>query len=132
MVAFKEVGQRLAFLEGDQRQQNIAGERQIECGVGFAMAVPVFLPGTGVAFVVVSVFHRPVLAHRACRALFFAHGEAGEEEPGVAFRRRQRVFFSVQSRWTVMAERAPGSPALTGEMAATAPRRKSSRPCSPS
>jgi hypothetical protein len=33
------------------------------------------------------------------------------------------AFFSLQSRWTVMAERAPGRPALTGEMAATAPRR---------
>ena len=37
-------------------------------------------------------------------------------------------FFSDQSRWTVMAEHASGSPALTGEMAATAPRRKSRRP----
>ena len=37
-------------------------------------------------------------------------------------------FFSDQSRRTVMAERAPGRPAVTGEMAATAPRRKSSTP----
>jgi hypothetical protein len=42
--------------------------------------------------VVVAVFHRPVPAHRVGRALFFAHGEAGAEEPGVTFRRRQRVF----------------------------------------
>jgi hypothetical protein len=30
------------------------------------MAVSVFLPGAGVAFVVVAVFHGPVRANRAC------------------------------------------------------------------
>ena len=92
MVLFKKVGQGLTLLEGDQGQENVAGERQIERGVGFAMAVPVFLPGAGVAFVVVAVFHRPVPAHRARRARLFAHREAGEEEPGVVFGRWQRVF----------------------------------------
>ena len=57
MVMFEEVSQGLAFLEGDQGQEDVAGERQIERGVGFAMAVAVFLPGAGVAFVVVAVFH---------------------------------------------------------------------------
>ena len=57
MVAFKEVRQRLAWFKGDQRQQDVAGERQIEGGVGFAMAVAVFLPGAGVALVVVAGFH---------------------------------------------------------------------------
>jgi hypothetical protein len=37
-------------------------------------------------------------------------------------------FFSDQSRRMVIAERAPGSPAVTGEMAATAARRPSRRP----
>lgn len=92
MVLFKKMRQGLTLLEGDHGQEDVAGERQIERGVGFAVAVPVFLPGAGIAFVVVAVFHRPVLAHRACRALFFAHGEAAKEEPGVAFGRRQRVF----------------------------------------
>lgn len=92
MVVFKKVRQGLACLEGDQRQQHVAGERQIERRVGFAMAVAVFLPGTGVAFVVVAVFHRPVPAHRVGSALFLPHGEAGEEVPGVAFGRRERVF----------------------------------------
>lgn len=92
VVAFKEMGQRLAFLEGDQRQQDVAGERQIEGGVGFAMAVTVFLPGAGVAFVVVAVFHRPVPAHRRCRARLFPDGEAGEEVAGVAVLRLERVF----------------------------------------
>ena len=55
MVEFKEVGQGLALLEGDQGQEDVAGERQIERSGGFAMAVPVFLPGAGVAFVVVAV-----------------------------------------------------------------------------
>ena len=92
MVAFKEVGQRLAFLEGDQCQQDVAGERQIERGVGFAMAMPIFLPGAGVAFVMVAVFHRPVPAHRRCRARLFPDGEAGEEVAGVALLRLERSF----------------------------------------
>ena len=57
MVMFEEVCQRLAFLEGDDGQEDVAGEREIERGVEFAMAVSVFLPGAGVAFVVVAVFH---------------------------------------------------------------------------
>lgn len=91
MVVFKALGQRLALLEGDERQQDVAGERQIEGGVGLAMAVPVFLPGAGVPFVVVAVFDRPVPTHRLCRALVFAHGEAGEEVAGVVFARLERV-----------------------------------------
>ena len=93
MVMFKKVGQRLARLEGDHGQEDVAGEREIERGVGFAMAVAIFRPGTGVAFVVVAVFHRPVLAHRVGRAGFILRGEAGEEEAGVAFLRLERVLF---------------------------------------
>jgi hypothetical protein len=93
MVMFEEVCQRLAFLEGDDGQEDVASEREIERGVRFAMAVSVFLPSAGVAFVVVAVFHRPVLANRPYRACFFVRGEAGEEEACVAFRRLERVFF---------------------------------------
>ncbi len=89
---FEEVGQRLAFLKGDDGQKDVAGEREIERGVGFAMAVSVFLPGAGVAFVVVAIFHGPVLANRTCRARFFVRGEAGEEEACVVFLRLERVF----------------------------------------
>lgn len=92
MIVFKKLRQGLTLLEGDQGQEGVAGERQIERGVGFAMAVAIFLPGAGVAFVMVAVFHRPVLANRVRRAHFFAHGEAGEEEAGVAFLRREQVF----------------------------------------
>ena len=91
MVAFKEVCQGLPFLEGNEGQQHVAGERQIERGVGFAMAVAVFLPGAGVAFVVVAVFHRPVFTHGAHGTGFFFPIEAGEEKAGVAFRCRERV-----------------------------------------
>ena len=91
MVSFKKVPQGLAFLEGDEGQKHIAGQRQIERGVGFAVvvAVAVFLPSAGVAFVVVAVFHRPVLANRIGRALFLVCAEAGEEVAGVASRRSQ-------------------------------------------
>ena len=92
MVMFEKMGQWLAGLEGDEGQEDVARERQIERRVGFAMAVAVFLPGTGVAFVVVAVFHRPVLANGVCRTRFFVDGEAGEEEAGVAFGRLVRVF----------------------------------------
>lgn len=91
MIALKEVRQRLACCKGDQRQQDVAGQRQIEGGVGFAMAVPVFLPGAGVALVVVAGFHRPVPAHRARRARLFAGAQAGEEVAGVAFLGLERV-----------------------------------------
>ena len=92
LVAFKILGQRLAFLEGDQRQQHVARQRQIQRGVGLAVTVPVFLLGAGVAFVVVAVRHRPVPAHRARRALLLAHGQAGEEVAGGAFPRLARGF----------------------------------------
>jgi hypothetical protein len=92
VVEFEELSQRLAFLEGDEGQEDVAGERQIECGVGFAMAVAVFLPGAGIAFVVVAVFHRPVLANRVYSARFFLGSEAGEEAACVAFLRLEPVF----------------------------------------
>jgi hypothetical protein len=93
VVELEEVCQGLALLEGDEGQEDVAGERQIECGVGFAMAVSVFLPGAGVAFVVVAVFHGPVRANRACRAGCLVGGKAGEEAAGVAFLGLERVFF---------------------------------------
>ena len=92
MVMFKEVGQRLTFLEGDEGQEDVAGERQVERGVGFAMAMVVFLPGTDIAFVVVAVFHGPVSATRMGRARFFLCGQAGKEEARVAFGRLERIF----------------------------------------
>jgi hypothetical protein len=92
MVLFKEVSQRLTGLEGDEGQEDIAGQREIERGVGFAMAVAVFLPGAGVAFVVVAVFDGPVPAGPVGRARFFLGGEAGKEVAGVVFGRLERVF----------------------------------------
>lgn len=93
VVEFEEVCQRLALLERDEGQEDVAGERQIERGVGFAMAVSVFLPGAGVAFVVVAVFHGPVRANGACRARCLVGRKAGEEAAGVAFLGLERVFF---------------------------------------
>ena len=57
------------------------------------MAVAVFLPGTGVAFVMVAVFHRPVFTNGACRTGFFFRVEAGEKKAGVAFGRGERILF---------------------------------------
>ena len=57
------------------------------------MAVAVFLPGAGVAFVVVAIFHRPVLADRVGGTFFFFRFEAGEEIAEVAFLSLERVVF---------------------------------------
>lgn len=92
VVELEEVGQGLTLLERDERQEDVAGERQIERGVGFAVAVAVFLPGAGIALVVVAVLHRPVPAHSAEGAGLFVRAEAGEEVAGVAFRRLERGF----------------------------------------
>ena len=93
VVELEEVCQRLTLLEGDEGQEDVAGECQIERGVGFAVAVSVFLPGAGVAFVVVAIFHGPVRANRACRARCLVGGKAGEEAAGVAFLGLERVVF---------------------------------------
>jgi hypothetical protein len=85
VVMFEEVCQRLVVLKGDQGQENVAGQGEIECGVGFAMAVPVFLPEAGIPFVVIAVFYRPRLAGGVGGTGFLVGGEAGEEEAGVAF-----------------------------------------------
>ena len=122
MVEFEEVDQGLALLEGDQGQEDVASERQIERSGRFAMAVPIFLPGTGVAFVVVAVFHRPVPVRRRGRTLLFVHSEANDKVVQVALLRlKGGAFFCIQSRWTETAERAPGRPALTGVIGATDP-----------
>ena len=67
----EEVSQRLASLEGDEGQKGVAGELEIERGVGFAMAVSVFLLGAGIAFVVVAVFPRTNAGEPRPRSAFF-------------------------------------------------------------
>ena len=83
MVVFEEVCQRLPLLKGDEGQEDVAGEGEIERGVGFAMAVPIFLPGAGVTLVVVAVFHGPMLTGGVGGAGFLMGSEAAKEEAGV-------------------------------------------------
>ena len=83
MVVLEEVRQRLPLLEGDDGQEDVAGQGEIERGVGFAMAMSVFLPGAGVPFVVVAVFHGPMLAGGVGGTGFLVGAEAGKEEAGV-------------------------------------------------
>jgi hypothetical protein len=85
VIMFEELCQGLVVLEGDEGQENIAGQGEIERGVGFAMAVVVFLPEAGISFVVVAVFDRPMSAGGVGGTRFLVGGEAGEEEAGVAF-----------------------------------------------
>lgn len=55
VVKLEEMREGFALLEGNDGEQGIARECQIESGLWSSMAVPVFLPGGGVAFVVVAV-----------------------------------------------------------------------------
>ena len=80
---FEEMSQRLPLLKGDEGQEDVAGEGEIERGVGFAMAVPVLLPGAGVALVVVAVFHGPMLTGGVGGAGFLVGAEAAKEEAGM-------------------------------------------------
>ena len=84
------------------------------------VAMAVFLPGTGVAFVVVAVFYGPVLAHRVCGAGFSCAARLERKQRVCVLGVWRGAFFSTQSSWIVISKRAPGSPAVTGEMAATA------------
>lgn len=94
MVLFEEVCQRLAVFKGDQGQEGVAGKSQVERGIGFAVAVPIFLPMAGIPFVVVAVFHRPMLAGGMGGPSFVVGGEAGEEKAGVGFGGLQSLFLS--------------------------------------
>ena len=82
----KEVRQGLTRLEGDEVQQHVAGEGQIERGLGFSMTMPVLLPGAGVAFVMVAVFTGGVHAPPHGTGFCF-HLKAREEKAGAAFLR---------------------------------------------
>jgi hypothetical protein len=62
MVMFEKVREGLSVFEGDESQENVPGECEVEGGVGFAVAEAVLLPGAGVALVVIAVFHGPMLA----------------------------------------------------------------------
>lgn len=112
VVKFKEACQRFTFFERNDGKQGVACEGEVQSGVGSAMPVAILLPGRGVAFVVVAVLYAPVTSDGLYRTGFFLHQQAGEEETGVALE-DLRVFFSNQSRCKIMAQRTPGSPAVT-------------------
>ena len=85
VVKFEEVGEGLALLERNDGKQGISREGQIERGFWPAMPVAVFLPGAGIAFVVVAVLDAPVFADGLGGTGFFFRIQAGEEDARVAF-----------------------------------------------
>lgn len=91
VVKLEEVGEGLALLEGNDGQEGIASECQIQSGAGSSMPVAVFLPGGGVTFVVVAVLDAPVSADGLSGTGFFFRAQAGEEDAGMAFE-GMRVF----------------------------------------
>jgi hypothetical protein len=94
VVKLEEVGEGLALLEGNDGKEGIAGECQIESGPGSSMPVPVFLPGGGVAFVVVAIFDTPVPASGAGGTGFFFRPQAGEEDASMALGRLRFFLFA--------------------------------------
>ena len=87
VIELEEVSEGLALLKGNEGNQGIARERQIESGPGSSMAVTVFLPSGGVAFVVIAVLDTPVLADSPGGTGFFFRPQAGEEDTGMALGR---------------------------------------------
>ena len=84
VVKFKECGQRFSLFEWNDGKQGVAREGEVEGGVGSAMPVTIFLPGRGVAFVVVAVLDAPVTSDGLCGTGFFVHRQSGMEDTGVA------------------------------------------------
>ena len=79
VAKFEAVGQGQALLEGDEGQQRIARQGQLECRFGSAMTMGVFLPGGNVAFVMVAVLDTPVLPDGLGGAGSFLLPQAEEE-----------------------------------------------------
>src|SRR4051812_44009568 len=77
------LSERRALFKGDQGQECIAGQGEIESGVGPAVTVIVFTPSAGVTFPVIAIFHTPVSADSLDAALALDRGQARYEPPGV-------------------------------------------------
>lgn len=91
MIKLEEVCQRLAFLERDEREKGVAGQGEIEGSVGTSVPVSIFLPGGGVAFVVIAILDAPVVAGGLGGTHFVIAAKTGEENAGMAFF-AQRIF----------------------------------------
>jgi len=92
VVKLEEVREGFALLGGNDGEQGVACERQIESGPW--SSVPVFLPGGGVAFVMVAILDAPVFASGLGGTGFFFPPQAGEEDAGVAFGRLRFFLFA--------------------------------------
>lgn len=92
VVALEVLREGLSRLEGDQRQEPIARERQIERGLGSAVTVLILLPGARVAFPMIAIFHTPVPADGFDTAVFLHTRQAGEEPAGMGFFGRLGLF----------------------------------------
>lgn len=91
MIKLEEVCQRLAVLERNERKKGVAGQGEIERGTGASVPVSIFLPGGGVAFVVIAIFDAPVVAGGFGGTRFVIAAKTGEENAGVALF-AQRIF----------------------------------------
>ena len=72
------------MIEGNDGQQGVASEGEIQSGFGPSMPVTILLPCGGVPFVMIAIFDRPVLAHGSGGACFFFRVKAGEEDTCMA------------------------------------------------
>ena len=83
MIKLEEVSEGLSLLKGNNGQQGVAYESQVQSGVGSAVAMMILLPGADVAFVMIAVFDAPVLAGRLGGERFLFGAETGKENAGV-------------------------------------------------
>jgi hypothetical protein len=93
MVEFEKMGQGLAGLEGNDGKEGVAGQCKIEGGPGPSMAVPVFLPGGSIAFMVIAVFDAPVPTGGVAGSGFLFGPQTGKEDTGVVLGECRLLFF---------------------------------------
>ena len=62
VVKFEEAAQGFSLFEWNDGKQGVARKGEVQGGFGSTMLVAIFLPGRGVAFVVVAVLDAPVFA----------------------------------------------------------------------
>ena len=88
MVGVEPAAQVLRLVEGDDREQRVAGQGQVLRGVDPSVPMVVFHPLTGVFFVVVFILNPPVVADHSGGSFqlyrVVSRVEAAQEVAGVA------------------------------------------------
>jgi len=96
LVILKAGAQGGFVIEGDDRQQGIADEREILSRIDPTMAMVIFTPLARVALIMVFILNTPVFPNGTSRSVLFsgvvAGAEATDEVAGVALGRDHTLF----------------------------------------